>query len=224
MKSTQIQYSGGLAVWVRGVPDFDGEPFDANVDHLSPVEDIPAPVEAVVETVPAPEAVVETAPEAVVEEPKTVGKFKFKSKTTEKTVAAKAEQARLAKEKADAETVEQARLAKEKADAETVEQVRLAKEKADAETAEQARLVKEKADAETVDAEAESDDEDTEAESDGEDAEAESDGEDATEIMIDGDTYFLTDDNAIYNPETGQQVGEKPDDADESEACTEWLW
>ena len=81
---------------------------------------------------------------------------------------------------------------------------RLRRLRAEAEAAEQARLSKEKADAEAT--------------------EGDSDGEDATEITIDGDTYFLTDDNAIYNPETQAQVGEKPDDVDDEEACAEWLW
>jgi type IV secretory pathway VirB10-like protein len=212
----------GLGVWVRGVPDFEGESFDVNFEHLSPTETVPAPV--VVET--APVAVIEAVP-APAEEPKTIGKFKFKSKTTEKTAGTKAEQVRLSK-KADAEAArlvvkstkraeaeaaakaEQERLAKEWAEADAAakaEQERLAKEWAETDAAEQARLSKEKADAEA-----------TEGDSDAED------GEDATEITIDGDTYFLTDDNAIYNPETQAQVGEKPDDVDDEEACAEWLW
>ena len=59
---------------------------------------------------------------------------------------------------------------------------------------------------------------------DDEDNEDDEDAVDVEEIEIDGTTYFLAGDGEIYNGDS-EQVGEKPDDADENaEPCADWLW
>ena len=98
--------------------------------------------------------------------------------------------------------------AAEKAAAEKAEAERIAAEKkAAAEKAAAEKAAAEKAEAEKAD-----DEDDDEA-------------EDVVEITIDEKTYYLTEDGDIYDPETQEHVGEKPNDADDDdEPCADWLF
>ena len=192
----------GLGTWVRGIPIFEGEAIEVNVDRFaeSSTDEQPNVSESSeVESAPAPEK-----PKIV--KKKMVKKIKKTGEEAEAKAKAKAEAEAKAKAEAEAKAKAEAE-AKVKAEAE-------AKAKAEAEA-----KAKTEAELKAKTSEQEIFDEQTDNEDD-EDGE----GVDAEEIDIGGTTYFMTGDGEIYNGDY-EQVGEKPDDADENaEPCADWLW
>ena len=195
-----------LASWTRGIPIFEGEAIEVNVDRFAESSTDEQPVvseSSEAESAPAPEK-----PKIV--KKKMVKKIKKTDEDAEADAEAKAKAEAEAKAKAEAEAKAKAEAeAKAKAEAE-------AKAKAEAEAKAKAEA---EAELKAKTSEQEIFDEQTDDEGD-EDGE----GVDADEIDIDGTTYFITCDGEIYNGDS-EQVGEKPDDADENaEPCADWLW